>query len=69
MSLSDLFTFATNPVGGVNFNLLAKGESSNVLPTCQLPVVQNKNCFAPYSQSLVADMAVSYEPKSYPALS
>ena len=68
MSLSDLLTFETNPNGGVNLTLLANGDSSIVFPTCQDPVVQNKNCFAPYNQSLVAAMEVSYAPKSYPAL-
>ena len=59
ISLSDLETFATNPLGGVNLRLFANGESSIVLPTCQLPVVQNKYCFAPNNQSLVSPMLTS----------
>ena len=64
MSLSDLFTFATNPAGGVNLILPANGESSIVLPTCQLPVVQNKYCFAPNNQSLALAISESKTDKS-----
>jgi hypothetical protein len=59
MSLSDLFTFATNPAGGVNLILFANGDSSIVFPTCQLPVVQNKYCFAANNQSLACPIAES----------
>ena len=52
ISLSDLFTFETNPLIGTNLILLASGDISNVLPTCHEPVVQKRYCLAPYNQSL-----------------
>ena len=60
-------TLETTPCGGLNLILSADGDKAIMLPTPQPPILQNKNSFAAYNQSLSADVSVLYSSKRQPS--